>query len=348
MKSVLIDLYKANKPYSGLGQFSINFHNELVTQAKRDMDFHFLCPSNFPTKPAAGYHYQKATSLNRYLPSLGPKPKIWHHLHQFPSHKAHKQSKQLLTIHDLNFLTQKNQVKAQSYLRRLQRNVDQAEAIVTISNFTKGEVQKHLKLHNKPIHVVHNGVHLQSFKGAAKPAYIGDSPFFFSLGIFSAKKNFESLLPLLLKFPDYKLIIAGDCQTSYGEQIKTLAHKLGVEKQLVMPGKVSDADKFWLYEHCRALLFPSLAEGFGLPVIEAFMAGKPVFLSNSSSLPEIGGHLANYWDNFEVDHMAGVLEKSLQFYEANEASQSLAFKKYAAQFSWKSCIENYLNIYKAL
>lgn len=56
-----------------------------------------------------------------------------------------------------------------------------------------------------------------------------------------------------------------------------------------------------LYESCVAFLFPSITEGFGLPVIEAMSFGTPVFLSNSSSLPEVGGNEAFYWNSYEVN-----------------------------------------------
>ena len=77
----------------------------------------------------------------------------------------------------------------------------------------------------------------------------------------------------------------------------------GLEERIILPGEISDMDKYWLYKNCEAFVFPSMYEGFGLPVIEAMNFGKPVFLSTFSSLPEVGGKYALYWENFDSQLM---------------------------------------------
>ena len=70
-------------------------------------------------------------------------------------------------------------------------------------------------------------------------------------------------------FKDYKLVIAGNSNTEYGKKVKDLIAKEKLTNQIILPGKISDNDKAWLYKNCESFLFPSLAEGFGMPVIEA-------------------------------------------------------------------------------
>lgn len=347
MKKVLVDIYKANRPYSGLGQFSINFHEALVAAATEDLELHFLHPKSF-TDRNSGFSYHPISFKNRYLPTASPKVDIWHSLHQFPSHPPHPGSTSILTIHDLNFLTQKNEAKAQKYLRRLQKNVDRADVLTTISAFTKSEIGKHLDVKGKDIHVIHNGVKLPEFPNASRPGYVPGGPFFFSIGIFSEKKNFEVLLPLIKEFPEHKLLIAGDCETSYGKFIQQQIKSLGLADQVILPGKISDEDKYWLYRNAEALLFPSLAEGFGLPVIEAFQAGIPAFLSTSSSLPEVGGNKAFYWNDFKPKSMKKVVQQGLKEYHENPDKSARFLQEYGQKFSWDRAIENYLSLYSSV
>ena len=99
-----------------------------------------------------------------------------------------------------------------------------------------------------------------------------------------------------------------------------------------------------LYAACRALLFPSLCEGFGLPPIEAMKLGKPVFLSTLTALPEIGGKEAFYWADLSPVPMAEVVRKQLAFFDATP-SYSDRLRQNAARFDWDECIEQYIQYY---
>jgi glycosyltransferase involved in cell wall biosynthesis len=109
---------------------------------------------------------------------------------------------------------------------------------------------------------------------------------------------------------------------------------------------IDDAQKAWLYQHCEAFLFPSLTEGFGLPPIEAMHFGKPAFLSDRTSLPEVGGDVAFYWPDFEPQHMKRILETGL----ARFAQEGLApaAQAHAARYSWERCAQEYLDLYLSL
>jgi glycosyltransferase involved in cell wall biosynthesis len=100
--------------------------------------------------------------------------------------------------------------------------------------------------------------------------------------------------------------------------------------------------------NCEALLFPSLAEGFGLPVIEAMYEGKPVFLSKHTSLPEIGGSMAFYFDNFSEQHMTSLIRSKLNDISTYRENFEAKSKEYAKQFNWKNCVNQYLDLYTKL
>ena len=93
------------------------------------------------------------------------------------------------------------------------------------------------------------------------------------------KKNFH-VLPRILKGNDYRLVIAGNISSnSYCAEILEQAREWGVESRVTITGPVSEPVKQWYLQNCDAFVFPSIAEGFGLPVIEAMRYGKPIFTS---------------------------------------------------------------------
>ena len=267
-------------------------------------------------------------------------------MYQYPSFFPNKKAKQILTIHDLNFLIEKNDSKKKKYLSILQKNVDRADFLTTISQYSKKIIQENINLRDKEIQVIYNGVHLKSYFNSKQPKYCNEKKFFFSLGVFNHKKNFHVLLPLLNKYKDYNLIIAGNNITAYGEEIKKLAYQLNISDRVILPGKITDEDKFYLYQNCEAFLFPSIAEGFGMPVIEAMNIGKPIFLSSHCSLPEIGGKHAFYFSSFDKETMLAEIENSLLEYNMNSEERVESMKEYSKKFSWKYCIEEYIKIYR--
>lgn len=349
---VLVDIYKASNRFSGLGQFSVNYATatELMIQKPEqgfsDFDFRYLVPSSFPEELLPFGKQVSAGWRQRYFPSLVPPYAIWHSLHQFPSHFPNPGSLWILTVHDLNFLVEKEEPRRSRYLKKLQNNVNKAHAVTTISGTTRQVLEAHVDLRDKEVQVIYNGVQLAAFPEAERPSFLREGNFFFSIGLFSEKKNFHSLVPLLEYFPDHYLVLAGMSDNAYGRRIVARAREAGLADRLVLPGKVSEAEKYWLYTHCRAFLFPSLAEGFGLPVIEAMLAGKPVFLSRAGSLPEIGSSYAWYFDDVQDGaSMAAFMKQKLKVWEQNPSFKT-AMKQYSSRFKWSSCIKQYQQLYQ--
>ena len=345
MPRILIDLYKTRNLNSGIGQFALNFAEALSQKQEPGFTFDFLCPRNFPGKDWDQINFQKVNLQKRYFPWLNKTYDLWHSLYQFPSHIPNRHSKWILTIHDLNFLVEKDKAKSLRYLEKLQANVDKASAVSVISDFTKSQVLENLDVKNKPLYRIYNGISVNHFPEAQKPRFLTNDRFFFTIGIISAKKNFNVLVPLMKKFPGYDLVIAGDNDSAYAKEISDRIAELGLTERIHLPGKISEEDKYWLYSRCRAFLFPSLAEGFGMPVIEAMLLGRPVFTSTYASLPEIGGQAAFYWQNFDPDHMAEVMQNGLAEFDRQPVEFSAKLVRYAQKFNWSQCLENYLSMY---
>jgi glycosyltransferase involved in cell wall biosynthesis len=112
-----------------------------------------------------------------------------------------------------------------------------------------------------------------------------------------------------------------------------------------MTGKITEAEKIYLMQNCKAFLFPSLLEGFGLPVIEAMSCGKPVFVSNLTSLPEIASDKGFYFENFDAQAMATFVEQKLATISKSFSNELIT---HASKFQWQANGEKYIEVYRNL
>lgn len=348
MKKILVDLSKIKSLHSGLGQFSAQFGKCLESKYAHEFEFHFLVPNHHELTFSPLIKEIRTSPLLKWWKASHEQYDLWHSLHQFPSYKPLKSVRQLLTIHDLNFMVEKSGYKRERYHKKLKNDIEQATSISTISKFTKSQIAEQYPDMNKPIQVIHNGVKTLHKIKSNFPEVVPNSDFFFSIGLFSAKKNFDVLLSMMKLFPNKKLLIAGNHDNAYGTSIKRKIQDLGLEQQVILPGVITDREKAALYQACEAFCFPSLAEGFGLPVIEAMQFGKPTFLSNKTSLPEIGGDAAFYFEHFDAEHMANLIKDSLTDFNKNIAANQLKVKDRAKQFTWDKSITQYVNLYREL
>ena len=154
-------------------------------------------------------------------------------------------------------------------------------------------------------------------------------------------------MPALLKYNDMQLVISGVTHsTAYRNLIISEAEKHGVKDRVIFTGSVSENDKQWYYKHCKLFVFPSISEGFGLPVVEAMSFGKPVILSTLTSLPEIGGDVAYYFDSFEPSVMQDNLTAALHDFETTDRTGSLIAR--SKQFNWDNAATDFINVYEKI
>jgi len=161
-------------------------------------------------------------------------------------------------------------------------------------------------------------------------------------------KNLERLIDafsgLHTAYPNLKLVLVGKTDVLY-ERLKAHVKDVGWEN-VIFTGFVGDGQLRWLYEHCALYVFPSLSEGFGLPGLEAMIAGAPVVCSNATCLPEIYGNAAHYFDPYDVADIARAIQDVLN---SKELQQKLiaAGKKRASEFSWQRMAKQTLAIYRS-
>lgn len=353
-KKIFLDCDLMKYPNSGLYHYCLNLGMEIqsLLKAQNAGEIFFYLP---PEKvnlfgPEARYVAERKSFWNFFRSPLQACD-IWHAPFQsgriVPDKKKFPGIKVVLTIHDLNPLHEgKSLDEQQQSLAHTQSLIDKTDAIVCISQFCKDDVLKNCDVGDKPIYVIYNGTHKVHAPQLNDTSYKPKRPFLFGMGYVNTKKNYHVLLALL-KNESIELVIGGRLdEPDYIEKMKQQAIKMGVFDRVHILGPVSEGEKGWYFQHCLAFVHPSLAEGFGAPVVEAMHFGKPIFLSSLTSLPEIGGDAAFYFPSFDPDKMQEVFFRGMIKYEKEMMIEQI--KKRGMEFDWKEKAKQYLTVYQSL
>lgn len=257
----------------------------------------------------------------------------------------------VLTLHDMHFVhdTPKRREQTAPTLKRLQKSVSRASVIGFISDYAMRVSAEYLDFGDAEQVVIYNGVNKPA--KPEKPQWIsqlpggGDAPFLFSVAQIVPHKNYMLMPPMMHHLPKMNLILAGGKKKYHAPQIEQQARTEGVGERVILPGVISEGEKAWLLHNCAGFVFPSLREGFGMPIIEAMHFGKPVFCFPNTALPEVGGDNAYYWQDDNPATMAELINDAL----ANEKEQKqTARQQWAAKYNWQTNAEQYAKIYRQL
>ncbi len=305
----------------------------------------------FHVKPALrgcfgdGVEYLPVSRWHRWRHATPQRFALWHSLHQLNKNLPPQGTAvRLLTVHDLNYQHGNGAVSRWRHQGRMRALLRRTDALATISAFTAADVRRHLGW-TRPISVIHNGA--RSLVDAPQAPLEGwpmrpTRPFLFHLSRLSPVKNPTALLALAAAWPEMCFVIAGPANAD-ATALRAATRLPNVQFHLGL----ADAQKAWAYAHCAGFLFPSLAEGFGLPPIEAMHFGKPVFLSRLTSLPEVGGEAAEYFDSFDGPTMRAVVEQGLARH-AQDPQRARQLTERAAGFSWDTAADAYVALYRRL
>lgn len=166
--------------------------------------------------------------------------------------------------------------------------------------------------------------------------------FILFIGRLETKKNLVHLIEAFSKFvknfPTWKLILAGKRGVGFSEIFKK-ANEKNLWDNIIMPGYIEEEEKEWLYKKCKFFIFPSLFEGFGLPVLEAFAHNVPVIASDTSSLKEVCSDACMYINPSDTNDIADVMEK-LAKSEAMKQNLIEKGQKQLKNFSWDKAASN--------
>lgn len=295
---------------------------------------------------------------------------LWMPMHNIPLIRD-KKMKTVVTIHDLAFkyfpetFAKKDLFKI-NLLTRLA--VGNADKIITVSESSKRDILKfYPQVKEKDIRVIYHGfdggVFFEVFDnkkiaevlskygidkkmpdGRNYPKYI------LYVGAIQPRKNLGVLVKAFSeikknpKHKNLKLILAGEKAWKFKKILEEIKKSL-YAKDIFLPGKIKFGDLGHLMRGAEVFCFPSLYEGFGIPILEAFAARVPVVCARNSSLPEVGGEAALYFDGEKTDEMVVNLEKVL---EDKELKKKLLKKglEQTLKFSWEKCARETLEYLK--
>jgi glycosyltransferase involved in cell wall biosynthesis len=351
---VLIDYRAALRDRSGVGEYTHELVKALLAAFSRDgstrsLDL-TLFSSSWKDRLALSADVRGAAAIDRRVPvrvlnfawhrlgwpdaetMTGRTFDVTHSLHPLllPSRSAAR----VITIHDLNFLTHPERTRAEirrDYGALAREHAHRADAIIVVSRFTAGEVERQLGVPQSRITVCAPGA--PAWSPRASPPRNGYVLF---LGTLEPRKNVGALLDayerLIERRPVPELVLAGKAIDESRPWLERIARPplAGHVRHI---GYVEPSNRRALYEGARLLVQPSLEEGFGLPVLEAMTIGVPVVAAHRGALPEVLGEAGALVDPDNADALSAAVERVID----DEVFASVCTAKgieRARTFSW--------------
>ncbi len=251
--------------------------------------------------------------------------------------------KTILVAHDIGFATHKELYsdKELGYHRwAMNYAIKKAHHLISVSEFSKNEIIKFYKIPESKISFVHNGFTSKDFFPLPQPnpeilnKYNIKKPYLLFIGRKEEKKNIPRLINAFALLPkEYNLVLVGGEGYKY-EQVQANIKKHNLENRIIEPGYVDQEDINAIMNQAEAFIFPSLYEGFGIPVLEAMSAGTPVICSHIPPLKEVAGQAAFYFDPYSIEDMAQTITKNIN----NTALKEKGFAQ-IKKFSWSKCAQ---------
>jgi glycosyltransferase involved in cell wall biosynthesis len=267
----------------------------------------------------------------------------------------------VLTVHDLSFMRHpecSSEALLDYLMEAVPRSVEQADLILADSKSTRDDLMELLEVPEKKILVLYPG--LESHFAPARNDYLlrrllerydVHYPYILGVGTLQPRKNFVRLIKayniLVRRYQiPHKLVIVGSKGWLYKEIEETI-HALRLDGRVNLTGFVKDQDLPYLYGAAEVFAFPSLYEGFGIPVLEAMGCGTPVVTSSVSSMPEVAGDAALLVSPYDVEALASALWRLLDdAYLQNELCLR-GFER-VRQFTWRETAKKLVRAYRRL
>jgi len=350
-KSIL--LLDKKQPYILLVMPKVKFEKELL-QAMNERE----TPVEVIETTSAHYTVAEQFTLLGILKEL--KPALVHFPHF--NHPVFYKGKFVVTIHDLTlsqYAERGSMVKRIAYNSVIRRAAKNATKVLTVSEYVKGDLISTYKIPPKKIVTTYNGID-EKFKVITNPAslrrvskYGLDKPYILSVGQWRSHKNLLRLVDAfydIAKNSDWAgkldLVFVGKIDRKYPE-LPHRVMKLKLQNDVKFTGFVEDEDLPIIYNNAKAFVFPSLAEGFGLPGLEAQACGIPLISSDRTSLPEIYGKGALY---FNPENIVDMTNKILKVLNDDKFRRELIERgeQNAKRFSWQKTAKKTLEVYREI
>jgi glycosyltransferase involved in cell wall biosynthesis len=265
--------------------------------------------------------------------------------------------RRVVTIHDaIAFRFPQGYTKVNNFLHRryVPITVRNTDAVITVSQFARADLQRYLAIPAERLHVVPNGVG-QSFRpvpadeaNAVAARYGLQPPYILTVGNLQARKNLSSLIAAVRSLDEstlpHRLAIVGRPMWNDGG-LADLIKREGIEHRVALTGYVADSDLPSIYSAADLFVLPSLHEGFGLPILEAMACGTPVITSDAASLPEVAGDAAVLVDARDIGMLAGTIERTARDPQLRQTLRAKGLKR-AEAFDWDSVAEKTIAVYR--
>lgn len=353
MKHVFLESHNIKNQFNGFGQFNYHLIKGLYHAQIEDFKMTLHAKNTSPLKNEFGnyFNYKTYKSITRKpLFRIRKKYNVWHCLNQNIKIEPYHDIPYILTVHDVNFINEVSKNMNHKVNLRFKEKLNRSHAITYISEYAKASTHKYFDVPNVPEYVIYNGNPITDILDyITNINTVTNRPYLFFIGGLTKRKNPHTLVQMLEHLPDYDLVLAGDTSDNYVSTIlQDAITKTNTKNRVHIIGKINKEEKQFYLQNCAAFVFPSLLEGFGIPPIEAMRFGKPVFLSNLTSLPEIGGDHAFYWDHFEPKYMASIFEEGMHQFETDKESFKEEYVSRALSFNWDQTALQYADVYRSL
>lgn len=281
---------------------------------------------------------------------------IYHGLsNELPVGLSQTSVKSVVTIHDLIF---KIYPQTYPFIDRLVYDVKfknscvQARKIIAISESTKNDIIQYYNIAPEKIDVIYQSCSPLYFKDAPLEKTRFDLPenYILYVGSVIPRKNLALLIKACQILPaDFAIpvVIVGEGK-HYKNKMKQLIHQYGFDKRFIWLSGVNDIELKTLYSQAQLLVYPSLYEGFGLPVAEALLCKTPVITSNTSSLKEAGGGSSIYIDPGDAAELADAIQQVLGDADLSTQMKEAGFAYAHQHFSAQTCSQKLMAFYQAL
>ena len=250
-----------------------------------------------------------------------------------------KRCKEIVTVHDLLFLDYPQYFPLSYRIKNrllFERSSKRADILLTVSEFSKEEIVKHFGIDRDKITVTPNAV-LPIEKNIALPSIynkVGSEKYIFTVGRIEPRKNFHLLLKAFIEMglykDGYKFVIIGAADLNYDEFYQYYDALTREEKESIVMDVATFPELVSIYKHASLFVFPSLAEGFGIPPLEAIEYGCPLLCSNATAMSEFGIPSEYLFNPKDIEELKVKIKNSL-----NDHSNLINISTITNKFNWK-------------
>jgi glycosyltransferase involved in cell wall biosynthesis len=274
-------------------------------------------------------------------------PDLLHNL--FNTAPALRTVPQVTTIHDVVHRRQRETgIRALGVKALVPLSARRSTRILTVSEASKSDIVRFMNVPAERVDVAPNGPGMSETNQGPPPAEIrrrfavDGVPLVLTVAPNRPHKNIPRLVKALAQIPGAVLLVAG--YDTGEDKLEQVADRLNVRERLRRLGWVDEETLDGLYRAADCFVFPSLAEGFGLPVLEAMLRGVPVACSNTTSLPEVAGDAALFFDPLDVDAIAVSIRRILEDTELADRLRVAGLER-ARRFTWAEAARRTLACY---